>query len=52
MSNLFRAYELLNDLNVPQVTKVYPMDHDISENELKKFLQLVDEQFESATSII
>lgn len=51
ISYLFQADELLNDLNVPHVTKVYPMDHEISEIELKDFLHWVNEQFELTTSI-
>lgn len=51
ISYLFQADELLNDLNVPHVTKVYPMDHEISAEELKDFLQWVDEQFALTTSI-
>ena len=51
ISFLFQADELLNDLNVPHATKIYPMDHEISENELKDFLQWVGEQFEVTASI-
>ena len=46
ISYLYQADELLNDLNVPHVTKIYTMDHEILENELKDFLQWVIEQFE------
>lgn len=44
ISYLFQADELLNDLNVPHMTKIYPMDHEISAEELKDFLQWVDER--------
>ena len=50
ISFLFQADELLNDLNVPHVSKIYPMDHEISENELKDFVQWLNEQFELTTS--
>ena len=50
ISFLFQADELLNDLNVPHVSKIYPMDHEISENELKDFVQWLNEQFESTIS--
>ena len=51
ISYLFQADELLNDLNVPHLTKVYPMDHEISESELKDFLQWVAEQFSLTTAV-
>lgn len=44
ISYLYQADELLNDLNVPHVTKIYTMDHEISENELNDFLQWVSER--------
>jgi phospholipase/carboxylesterase len=50
ISFLFQADELLNDLNVPHITKIYPMDHEISEDELRDFVQWLNEQFELTTS--
>ena len=44
ISHLFESDELLNDINVPHVTKIYPMEHEISEDELNDFLSWVNEQ--------
>ncbi|MBU3594759.1 phospholipase [Polynucleobacter sp. 71A-WALBACH] len=52
ISHFFQSDELLNDLNVPHVSKIYPMDHEISENELKDFLQWVSEQLESTATAV